>query len=254
MTDRVQVIDRSVDLLEALADGPRSLSEVCRTTGLSKGTAFRLLAGLGARGIVIKDPAAVNYMLGPGLLRLVQGALSGVGAIATLGRTALESLAAETGETVALHVQTGVQRVCIDEVPSQNVIRYTSSIGSVAPLHIGSAGKVLLAFMEPEAQQRTLALMESTYDDVDAARLAAALKPIARDGLATSTGERVEGASAITVPIRSGVLLLSLSVLGPTPRLPKARLLSFVPVMRQTAAHIEDALPPQVRPRPEVPA
>src|ERR1700757_1459362 len=114
--DRVQVIDRSIDLLEALAQGPSSLTEICRQTGLSKGTAFRLLAGLSARGMVMKDPVGNSYVLGPGLLRLVQDALAGIGAVVTVGSNALRELSERTGETVALDVQVGVERVCVEEI------------------------------------------------------------------------------------------------------------------------------------------
>jgi DNA-binding IclR family transcriptional regulator len=249
--ERVQVIDRSVDLLEALAGGPMSLTDVCRVTGLSKATAFRLLAGLGHRGMIVKSPVDTSYMLGPALLRLVQGALSGIGAVAMLGRAALKDLSDTTQETVALHVQTGIERVCLDEVPSPQVIKYTSSLGSSAPLHVGSAGKVLLAFTEAQAQSRTLTMLADAHAELDVSALAATLRRVARDGWAISTGERVQGASAISVPIRSALVLFSLSVLGPTPRLPRSRLLEMLPAVQESAEQIEAALNAGTAPVPE---
>lgn len=245
---RVQVIERSLDILEALRDGPRSLSEICRATSLAKGTAYRLLAGLAARNMVIKHPLTTNYMLGPGLLRLVHGAFLGMGAVATLGRSSLEALANTTQETVALHMQAGLERVCIDEVPSPQAIRYTSGVGSSAPLYIGSAGKVLLAFMDEAERERSLQLLERRVDsEAPGQSLRNALNQVVRDAFAISTGERVNGASAISVPIRARVLLMSLSVLGPTQRLPRSRLLEFLPAMREKAdeiaAVLEDAAP-----------
>ena len=160
--EHVQVIDRSIDLLETLSEGPRSLTEVCRVTGLSKGTAFRLLAGLIARGMVMKDPVGSTYMLGPALFGLVQGALSGIGAIATVGRTALRELSEATGETVALHVQSGLERLNVEEVPSRHSIRYSSLASGVAPVHNASVGLVLLAFSPEERCERTLDLLEAS--------------------------------------------------------------------------------------------
>jgi DNA-binding IclR family transcriptional regulator len=235
---RVQVIERSLDLLEALSEGPRSLSAVCRTTGLSKATAFRLLAGLNHRGVVIKDPATATYMLGPGLLRLVHGAMTGLAAIAALGRAEIERLALVTGETVALHVQAGLERSCVDEVPSTQTIRYTSSVGSVARLDVGSAGQVLLAFMPAEERGRSLALLEGRLreEGADPARLRRQIAAVGRQGWATSLGERVKGAAAISVPVGSRPLLLALSVLGPDTRLDKASLKAMLPEMQRTAA------------------
>jgi DNA-binding IclR family transcriptional regulator len=233
--EHVQVIDRSIDLLEALSEGPRSLTDICRVTGLSKGTAFRLLAGLAARGMVMKDPVGGTYMLGPALLGLVQGALSGIGAIATVGQTVLSELSESTGETVALHVQSGLERLNVEEVPSRHSIRYSSLAGAVAPVHNGSVGAVLLAFSPEERRERTLDLLEASGDTFDRAAVETSLSKARRDGHAISIGERVPGATAISVPVQSRHLLLALSVLGPEPRLPVARLKSFLPGMRRAA-------------------
>jgi len=237
-SSRVQVIDRSFDILETLSGAPRPLSDICRETGLSKGTVFRLLAGLAERGMVLKDPNAATYMLGPGLLRLVQGALSGISAIAVLGHSTLEELARESGETAALHVQSGIERVCIDEAPSPQPIRYTSGVGSMASLDVGAAGKVLIAFSPEEEAERSVALLERAYD-VDPTRLRRALAQVRRDGYGISRGERVEGASAISIPVRAGMLSFSLSLLGPSTRLPKESLVALLGPMHEAAATLE---------------
>jgi DNA-binding IclR family transcriptional regulator len=242
------VIDRSIDLLEALSEGPRSLTEMSRATGLPKGTAFRLLAGLSARGMVIKDPVGSSYMLGPGLLRLAQGALSGINAIATVGRAELHELCKATGETVALHVQTGVARTCIAEIPSPQSIRYSAVVGAVAPIQNGANGVVLLAFASADQRERTLGLLAASGEDLDRAALDARLKKARRAGWAISVGERVPGATAISIPVQSERLLLALSVLGPETRLPPNVLRRFLPAMRRTASQLVamlDAQAPQ---------
>lgn len=240
--DRVQVIDRSIDLLEALAHGPSSLTEICRQTGLSKGTAFRLLAGLSARGMVMKDPVGNSYVLGPGLLRLVQDALSGIGAVVTVGSKALRELSERTGETVALHVQVGVERVCVEEIPSAHSIRYSSLAGSTAPIWNGATGIVLLAFATPDRRRRTLEDLGDSIPEDERLDLEAKVTRARRDGYSISTGERVPGATAISVPIPSDLMLLSLSVLGPEDRLSPATLKGFLQPMRRTADHLTAVL------------
>jgi IclR family KDG regulon transcriptional repressor len=246
--EHVQVIDRSVDLLEALSKGPRSLAVICTATGLSKATAFRLLAGLAARGFVMKNPAGSTYMLGPGLLRLGKGALAGVGTLATLSRPALAELSSETGETVALHVRIGLERASVDEVPSQHSIRYTSIVGSVAPLHVGASGCVLLAFMADEPRERTLALLEASVPDLDRPALETRLVAARRDGWAINLGTRLVGACAISVPVQSDPLLLSLSVIGPSARLEPETLEGFLRSMRRTADRVADMLSTRAEP------
>lgn len=239
--NRVQVVERAIDILNALSTGPCTLTEICRTTQLSKGTVFRLLVGLGYGGVIVKDPITTRYMLGPGLLRLSQGALAGMGAVARIGRASLERLVTETQETVALHVVSGFERICIDEIPSPQPIRFVSSVGSTAPLYVGSAGRVLLANISATERTRMLDLLDGrlTEAKVDRKELERTLDQVARDGYATSEGERVVGAIAISVPIRTGASTVSLSVLGPAERLPRAKALKQLPAMRRAVAELE---------------
>lgn len=237
---RVRLIERSFDILEAIADSPRTLSEVCKETGLSKGTAFRLLAGLRHRTIVLKDPVSQRYALGPGLLGLVSGAVSGLAAsasIAAMGRAPLEALAAHTRETVALHVRSGLGRVCIFEVPGPQPIRYSSTVGSYAPLAVGAGGKVLLAFQSDEERERLIPLLSQGADLPD---LSETIDRVRERGYAISVAERVEGASAIAVPIHLPQIVMSLSVLGPTSRLPDEVLITSLDAMHATAAEISE--------------
>jgi DNA-binding IclR family transcriptional regulator len=244
---RVQSVERGIDILMALANGPKTLTEVKIETGLSKGTAFRLLASLNYENLVVKEAHSNLYMLGPGFLRLFQGVMQGVGAITAVAKPALTSLWEETEETVTVHVRVGAERICIEELPSPQPIRYVSTLGAAAPLHVGSAGKVLIAFMESAEMEKTLQTLpllpvtSATISDLDALR--AELDTVRRQGYAMSHGERIPGASAVSVPVRGlQGFLASLSVLGPADRLPRKRRLELVPLLQSTAEGIGTAL------------
>ena len=58
MEDNVRVIDRAFDILEALAANGSSmgLSEICRATGISKSTVYRLISTMHNRHYVEKNP------------------------------------------------------------------------------------------------------------------------------------------------------------------------------------------------------
>jgi DNA-binding IclR family transcriptional regulator len=236
--ERVQVIDRVADLLEALQDGPHSLKEICEITELSKATAFRLLGGLALRGVVMKSPNGGVYMLGPGLLRLARAALGSITALTGLGRDGLEDLAAETGETVALHIANGLERIYVDEVPSAHAIRYTSLVGSTAPLHFGASGIVLLAFIDDDQRERALSLLEASGVELDRRAVERKIKAAQRDGFSIDLGGRLAAASAVAVPVISDRILLALGVIGSSSRLTAARLEGFVPLMTPVAADL----------------
>lgn len=247
MTNRVQAVERSIGILMALANGARTLTDVTRATGLSKGTAFRLLASLNYEQLVVKDPAANVYLLGPGFLRMFQGVMGDLGSIGTLARPQLEELWQRSGETVTLHVSIGAERICVAELPSPQPIRYVSTVGATAPLHVGSAGKVLLAFLDPTRLERTLAALSLTAmtgaTTTDPAVLRQELEAVARQGWAMSTGERITGASAISIPVSGGPgVLASLSVLGPSDRLTAQARMALLPELERAAAGIEATL------------
>jgi DNA-binding IclR family transcriptional regulator len=250
MSERVQSVDRAIDILMALVAGPKTLTDVCHATELSKGTAFRLLRSLGDRGLVIKDPGRDNlYMLGPNLLRFAQGVTLGLGSLGTLAAPALSHVGEATQETVTLHVRIGVERICVYVIPSPNALRYTASPGSKAPLHVGAAGLALIAFLDEEEIEQVLVslpqpletITEDTVTEMETLR--ARLAEVREAGYAISAGERVAGAAAVSAPIRAhGELVAALSILGPATRLPPERLEEFAPLLQRAATEIEAIL------------
>jgi DNA-binding IclR family transcriptional regulator len=235
VTDRVQSIERGVDILMALARGPKTLTEITRETGLSKGTTFRMLASFTYENMVVRSNGN-TYMLGPGCLRLIDGVMGGFGTIIGVGRTAIDELWEKTGETVTIHVRVGTDRICIEEVPSAQQIRYTSTVGSSAPLHVGSAGRVLLAFTPQDDLPRTLDTLKASGVKFDTNKLLAELDVVRERGYALSEGERVHGAAAISAPIfgRQG-FLAALSVLGPDFRFTEEQRMAFLPDLQRAA-------------------
>jgi len=250
MSDRVQSVDRAIDILMALVAGPKTLTDVCRATDLSKATAFRLLRSLGERGLVIKDPGRDNiYMLGPNLLRFAQGVTLGLGSLGTLAEPVLARVCDLTQETVTLHVRIGVERICVYVVPSPHALRYTASPGSKAPLHVGAAGLALIAFLGEEEIEQVLSslphpLEEITEDTVtEMETLRGRVDGARRAGYAISSGERVPGAAAVSVPVRAhGEVVAALSILGPESRLPRKKLEEFAVEVQGAATEIEAIL------------
>lgn len=243
---RVQSVERAIDILAALGSGSRTLTEITRVTGLSKGTAFRLLASLNHRQFVIRDPVEGGYLLGPAFLGLFESVLGDLGAIAKVAMPILQRLSGESGETVTLHVRSAGERICVAESPSSQAIRYTASVGATAPLHVGSAGKVLLAAMSEDKRAQALASQQLTpvtaATITDRSALEEEVATVARQGWAISSGERIDGAGAVSVPVRSrSGLNLALSILGPADRLSVERRLALVPNLQQGAKEIEAA-------------
>lgn len=221
---RAATLTKAIDVLSVLMSGPKSLSAVAKQTDLPKATIHRLLVGLGYKDLVIQTDAAGTYALGPGCLRLAEAATKDGGGLSGVAMPVLERVWAETDETVTLHVRVGYQRLCVTEIISRGPLRYVSGVGSSAPLHVGSAGKVLLAFLTPAEQRDVLAKLESDGSSpsspAEREELRAELAKVRRQGWAASFGERVPGAGAVSAPVFAGEgpLLGALSLLGPAER------------------------------------
>jgi IclR family acetate operon transcriptional repressor len=244
---RVQSVERTIDVLNALAEGASSLTEVARAAGLSKGTTFRLLATLSYGGIALKDPLSNRYLLGPGLMRLVRGATRPYDAVVAISLPELTSLWEMSSETVTLHARLGLDRICIQELPSPHALRYTASVGASAPIYVGSAGKLLLAFENPARLKVILAGISmrplTDHTITDRTCLEFELERIRREGYASSEGERVVGAAAISVPVVGpDELILALSILGPSQRMTSARQSELLKPMLKVAAAISRVL------------
>src|SRR4051794_27336230 len=148
---RVQSLDRALDLLEALAGSDElGVSEIAARTGLVPSTAHRLLATLVARGYAAQSPASGRYLLGYKLLELTSGLQDRLQRLRTAARPHLEAIQSETGETTNLVVLEGRDVVYVDSVSGTRSVRFFPEIGRATPAHTPGAGRALLAGRAPE--------------------------------------------------------------------------------------------------------
>jgi DNA-binding IclR family transcriptional regulator len=242
--ERIQVIERAVDVIDSLSYGPLSLTEVSQQTGFAKGTVFRILHSLGYGGLVVKDPIDNRYLLGPGLWRYGQNSIDEVGMMAALAGPIVAGLREFTAETITLNTRIGLDRVCIVEHQSSLPLLYRTPVGSRIPLHIGASGKTLLAYT-PEPQQKKLlgALASASFengDPPDPDELKASLDQIVEQGWAESTGERLDGAAGVAVAILpERHQPMTVSVLGPESRLTAEERRALAPALQKIASQVD---------------
>lgn len=246
----VRSVARAVDILLALGKGPRRLAEVSEETALSKTTAYRILSTLRHKGMVLQGESNGAYRLGPACFHVMSSVVSGHAGFPFDADLDLEALRDRTRETVTVHVRAGLSRICIQELPSPQTIRYTAGLGASAGIHVGSAGKVLLAYLERPEREALLATLEprpmTDTTVTDLAELRRQLDEVAERGTAFSTGERVAGAVGVSAPVfdGSGTVIAALSVLGPEARIGPERLEEFARLVRETADRITGRIRP----------
>ncbi|MCR4419242.1 MAG: IclR family transcriptional regulator [Clostridia bacterium] len=237
-------MERAAEVLLCLGQQESTLSELSRQTGLSKATLFRLLLSLERKGFVERFGEAGRYGLGPALRALVSGALGQGQSLAQAAAPAMRRLGELTGETITLYVRQGTSRTCIAELVSPEPLRYSVGVGVSVPLHAGSPGKLLLAYLPSDERRRildSLGLAPLTNRTItNRAALEQELDTIRSRGWAVSFGERIEGVSSLSVPVRDlgGRVVAALSILGPYTRLGRDKLLSYLAALQQEAEGI----------------
>ena len=229
MTDQVdksQTLERAVRILDCFSqDRPElGVREVARILDLSSSSTGRLMAAMKELGILSQNPASRTYAVGPRVLTWA-GVYMATSDVRNVAYPYLQALHEATRETISLYILDGNERVCIERLESTQNIRFVAPrIGRHLPLHAGSAGKVMLAYLPEERREEILAvgnlarLTEKTIVDLD--QLRSELARIREDGYAISKGEWILDASGIAAPIfdRFGEVLAALTISGPSQR------------------------------------
>lgn len=211
----VRAVDRALDILLCFArsDVGLSLSEISRTVNLHKSTVHRLLASLQVKGFVRKHPHSDRYFLGWSVLELISGIYQS-DELSSVVLPEMTRLRDAMDETVLLYVRSGYERIRIQAVETNEPIRRSLDIGNTYPLYLGAAGKVLLAYSDPEVLQ--VVTQDASFPDhLSKDALVAQLEDIRRAGYAMSFRERDPDSSAMAAPVfgRNG-FLAALSVTG----------------------------------------
>ena len=130
----VQSLERGLSVIRAFdADSPElTLSEVARSTGLTRAAARRLLLTLVELGYMRADGR--HFQLTPRVLDLGYSYLSSI-SLPEVAEPHLESLVAEVGESSSVYVA---------RVPTARIMTVAISVGTRFPAYATSMGRVLL--------------------------------------------------------------------------------------------------------------
>jgi IclR family pca regulon transcriptional regulator len=222
--DFVNALARGLEVIRAFSRlKPRmTLSEVANASDLSRATARRLLLTLEREGYVQSDGR--HFSLRPKVLELGLSALSSLD-IWEIAQPIMNNLSERIQESVFAAVMDGYEVVYVARAASFNrMISIGIHIGSRAPVHCVSTGRVLLAAL-PDAE------LEKYFDTADLApitqytqtskvKLRDAIEQTRRQGWSLVDQELEVGLRSLSVPIRNrfGTTIAALNVCCPTPR------------------------------------
>jgi len=241
----IQVIERMMSLLDALAESPEaaSLKQLAAATELHPSTAHRILAAMTSARFVERQDAG-TYRLGIRLLEL--GAI--VKSRINLREVALpfmQELHEQIGEAINLGVRRDDEIVYLERTSSgRALVRVVYLVGGRAPLHLTSLGKLFLAADGPQKvrdyAKRTGLPGKTPHSLTTLAALEKELDKVRRHGIAYDDEEAELGLKCVAAPIHDdeGNVIAALSVSAPADRHDP----EWVAQLRRTADAVSSAL------------
>lgn len=247
-TTGVQVFDRADTLLALLANQhtPANLKALASESGLHVSTVHRILGALAAIGLVEHQAGGV-YRLGLRWLEygnLVRDRLE----VREVARPFIEALHNMIGEPVNLAIRDGDEIIYLDRASANaSRIRVVYRVGSRAPLHLTSLGKLFLASDSSEAvadyAKRTGLPGNTEYSLTRLSSLSKALKDVQQRGIAFDNEEAELGLRCVAAPVRDdqGKLVAAISVSSPAERFGEHEA-DWVPALEHCAQAVSRAL------------
>lgn len=197
-------------MLSVLSPDRSTVTELAAAADVPVPTAIRILKTMERCGFVRRD-ADGSFSHGPAAIRMAVQ-LDPLGAIGHAIREATRELGERFDETAGFFMRDRNERVCVASVESGREVRWVCPVGQRMPVHLGAAGRVLVAFglgdqgsLEPGAPE-----LEITA--------------IRRMGYATTERESTNDSWGVAAPVYErgtfyGALACGIPVSRATPRL-----------------------------------
>mgnify|MGYP001300224439 CR=1 FL=1 len=240
----ITALQRGLRLLHLFSESPRGLTakQVTALSRLPVSTVHRFLANLVTAGFLNRDAEGTHY-LGIACFSIGQAAVGQLD-IRRLSLPYLRELNLQTRETIHLTVRHGLSAVYVEKLDSPEPLRIHSRIGAAVPLYCTAVGKVMLAYMPPDEQERVLPelnIKRQTANSVgNLQELKAELYRVRKNGYACDLEENELHIRCVAAPIwdHTGSVQSSVSITAPTVRMPVTRLRQLAPLIQKAGLQI----------------
>jgi IclR family pca regulon transcriptional regulator len=239
----VQSLERGLAVIRAFDEQhpELTLSDVARSTGLTRAAARRFLLTLADLGYVRTDGRW--FSLSPRILELGYAYLSSL-SLPEVAEPHMERLVAEVHESSSVSVLDGEDIIYVARVPTSRIMTVSINVGTRFPAYATSMGRVLLAervdLEDYLARVDLRPLSPRTVTSADALRKE--LAKVRRQGWALVDQELEEGLRSVAAPIRdrSGTVVAAMNLSAHASRMTiDAARRTLVPPLLATAARVE---------------
>jgi DNA-binding IclR family transcriptional regulator len=187
-------VEQAAEILKHLASEPRlktGLTDISKKLGINKSKAYAILVALQHARFVSKDAETKLYSLGIDIIPIGQKALENIN-YRKIARPFLEELARDTKCTVLFGLITGEKLLIISKEASGREIDSRLDIGYTLDVYFKSHGKVIIAALPEEEQERLLS-GKNFFNDfeggiVENSQLKPLISEAKKKGFAVDTG------------------------------------------------------------------
>ncbi|MFN2327789.1 MAG: IclR family transcriptional regulator C-terminal domain-containing protein [Chromatocurvus sp.] len=222
--DFINSLARGLEVISAFSrTKPKmTLSDMARATGMTRATVRRLLLTLVREGYAQTD--GKYFSLQPKVLKLGFAVISSMG-IWEVAQPIMNSLSEKLEESCFAAVLDGYDVTYVARANSDRLVNIGISVGSRAPVHAVSTGRVLMAALSDDKLQRYLD--EGDFEKVtplttvSKVKLRAEIDEVRARGWSIVDQELEVGLRSISVPIRGsdGTVIAALNVCCPSSRI-----------------------------------
>lgn len=210
---RLLVLGKLRSILDCFtpAEPVLNLAQIRKRCQLPESTCQRLVQNLVREGFLDRDGG--EYRVGLAMTRWALSATAGLD-IVQASRPVLLQLRAETQESAVLYLRWRNARTVAATAKSTMAVSRVLEVGTVIPIHLGSGGKVFLAYDDA-------ALADLRENAPDAALPAGLVEDVRRRGWWATFEEREREVSSVSAPVfdRDGRICAVLGIVAPISRL-----------------------------------
>ncbi|HEV7336140.1 MAG TPA: IclR family transcriptional regulator [Bosea sp. (in: a-proteobacteria)] len=194
-------LEKGLEIIELLAAAQKPLSTraIAESLGRSKGEIFRMLFVLVERGYLNRDPATEELTLSNRLFELGMRTPR-ARQLVEVAAPAMERLSEKTAQSAHLVVLNEGETVVIANAAGTGDISFTLRLGYRRPAHDATSGRVILAFQDGEARERSLQPAQLA-GGLEYPGFWAMLDEIAARGFLVAESHDMPGVTDISAPI-----------------------------------------------------
>jgi len=241
-------LEKGIKLLRILAaGGTMSLEEIATEARMDRSGCHRYLLTFRDLGLLSKH-ANSGYRLTTGLFEIAMMHINRLG-IRQIARPFMEELSSKYNETVNLVVRNGDQVVFLNKIESSHQYRTDIAVGTSHPIYCTAQGKAIIAF-RPENERDVFcgnmkivkAFSAKTITTPKAFKEEIAV--IRRRCFAINQEEYFAGMSGVAAPVfdYTGFAVYSISVAGPSERMPMDMLLRMGEDLKRVCGKVSEIL------------